>query len=58
MRRLTIHVEIAFGEDEPESPPEREAQLDTYIERANPDDVSRRSELDHRRPIGFHQETA
>lgn len=53
MRRLTFHVEIAFGKDEPELPPERDSQLDAYVERAHPDDVSERSELDHRRPIGF-----
>ena len=52
MRRLTVHLEIAFGKDEPETP-DREAHLDAMVERAHPDDVSRRAELDQRRPIGF-----
>ena len=56
MKRLSIHLEIAFGKDKPEQS-ERETQFDALVERAHPDDVSERSELDHRRPIGFRQET-
>lgn len=55
MRRLTFRVEIAFGKDEPEAP-DRETQFDALVERAHPGDVSERSELDHRRPIGFRRE--
>ena len=52
MRRLSIHFEVTFGRDEPETP-DREAQLDAMVERAHPDDVSERAELDSRHPIGF-----
>ena len=50
MRRLTFHVEIAFGKDEPETE-WREGY--SIAERAPREDPDERSELDHRRPIGF-----
>ena len=50
MRRLTIHLEIAFGKDEPE-PEYREAQtIPAHIERANPDPCEQDAA---RQPIGF-----
>jgi hypothetical protein len=51
VRRLSIHFEISFGQDEPEQG-QRETQFDAMVERARLDDVSPRSEMDSRR-IGF-----
>ena len=56
MRRLTFHFEIAFGKDEPEIE-WREGY--SIAERAPREDPDERSELDHRRPLGFrHKESA
>lgn len=52
MRRLTISLNVEFGRDDP---PDRETSFDAYVERADPDHVPARSELDSRTPIGFHR---
>ena len=57
--RLTIETAkrvIAFIVEPPEPEPESEqsdSQLDSQVERTHPDDVSKRAELDARRPLGF-----
>ena len=55
-----FRISIEWGLDD--HPPERESQTDAMVERAHPDDVSQRAELDTRRPIGFamtrHKEDA
>jgi hypothetical protein len=52
MRRLTVHFEIAFGQDEPEPEQPRDSQMDAYVESTGnvPDP---RATLDGRRGIGF-----
>lgn len=50
MKRLTVTLNFEFGQDDP---PERETTFDSYVERADPDHVPERAELDQRTRIGF-----